>query len=99
MRHTLRPAVVYTTILGERSQICKRKRMDNIGYYNGEFAPMMELKVPACDRGMYFGDGAYEAIRVEKHVPFALDEHLDRLYDSLRALRIPFTMPRGELCS
>ena len=63
--------------------------MDNIGYYNGEFAPMMELKVPACDRGMYFGDGAYEAIRVEKHVPFALDEHLDRLYDSLRALRIP----------
>ena len=29
--------------------------MDNIGYYNGVFAPMMELQVPACDRGMYFG--------------------------------------------
>lgn len=71
--------------------------MDNIGYYNGVFAPMMELQVPACDRGMYFGDGAYEAIRVEKHVPFAIDEHFDRLYDSLRALRIPFAMPRQEL--
>ena len=63
--------------------------MDNIGYYNGVFAPIDELMVPACDRGMYFGDGAYEAIRVEKHVPFAIDEHFDRLYDSLRALRIP----------
>ena len=71
--------------------------MDNIGYYNGVFAPIDELMVPACDRGMYFGDGAYEAIRVEKHVPFAIDEHFDRLYDSLRALRIPFTMPRQEL--
>lgn len=71
--------------------------MDNIGYYNGVFAPMMELQVPACDRGMYFGDGAYEAIRVEKHVPFAIDEHFDRLYDSLYHLRIPFTMQREEL--
>ena len=71
--------------------------MDNIGYYNGVFAPMMELQVPACDRGMYFGDGAYEAIRVEQHVPFAIDEHFDRLYHSLDALRIPFTMPRQEL--
>ena len=71
--------------------------MDNIGYYNGVFAPIDELMVPACDRGMYFGDGAYEAIRVEKHVPFAIDEHFDRLYDSLRALRIPFTMSRQEL--
>ena len=71
--------------------------MDNIGYYNGVFAPIDELMVPACDRGMYFGDGAYEAIRMEKHVPFAIDEHFDRLYDSLRALRIPFTMPRQEL--
>ena len=71
--------------------------MDNIGYYNGVFAPIDELMVPACDRGMYFGDGAYEAIRVEKHVPFAIDEHFDRLYDSLRALRSPFTMPRQEL--
>ena len=71
--------------------------MDNIGYYNGVFAPMMELQVPACDRGMYFGDGVYEAIRVEKHVMFAIDEHLDRLYDSLRVLRIPFTMTRQAL--
>lgn len=71
--------------------------MDNIGYYNGVFAPIDELMVPACDRGMYFGDGAYEAIRVEKHVPFAIDEHFDRLYDSLRALRIPFAMPRQAL--
>lgn len=71
--------------------------MKNIGYYNGTFAPLEELMVPACDRGYYFGDGAYEAIRVENHVPFALDEHLRRFYDSLAALRIGFSMPPEEL--
>ncbi len=71
--------------------------MQNIGYYNGTFAPLTELMVPACDRGFFFGDGAYEAIRVEYGVPFALEEHLDRFEDSLRQLRIAMPMPREAL--
>ena len=66
--------------------------MQNIGYYNGTFAPVEELMVPACDRGVYFGDGVYEALRVERHRFFALREHLARFRASLGFLQIPFTM-------
>lgn len=66
--------------------------MENIGYYNGTFAPIEQLMIPACDRGVYFGDGVYEALRVERHRFFALQEHLGRFRASLEFLRIPFTM-------
>ena len=48
--------------------------------------------IPALDRGVYFGDGVYEALRVERHRFFALKEHLSRLRDSLAFLRIAFPM-------
>ena len=71
--------------------------MDAVGYYNGEFAPLAELKIPALDRGVYFGDGVYEAVRVDNHRFFALNDHLERLEKSLAFLKIPFAMPRAEL--
>jgi D-alanine transaminase len=73
--------------------------MDACGYYNGEIAPLSELKIPALDRGVYFGDGVYEAVRVDNHRFFALEEHLNRLEHSLAFLRIPFSMPRETLIS
>ena len=71
--------------------------MDNIGYYNGVFAPIEELMIPACDRGVYFGDGVYEALRVERHRFFGLREHLTRFRASLDFLQIPFTMTDDAL--
>ncbi len=71
--------------------------MENFGYYNGTFAPIDELKIPACDRAVYFGDGAYEALRVENHRFFALEEHLARLRASLSFLDIPFDMQNETL--
>ena len=53
--------------------------------------------IPACDRGVYFGDGVYEALRVEKHRFFALSEHLARFRASLAFLRIPFSMTDDAL--
>ena len=66
--------------------------MENIGYYNGVFQPIEKLMIPACDRGVYFGDGVYEALRVERHRFFALREHLARFRASLNFLQIPFIM-------
>ena len=66
----------------------------NVGYYNGELGPLEEMKVPMNDRAVYFGDGIYEATCVANRIPFALDDHLDRMYNSLRLLEIPFTMER-----
>ena len=66
----------------------------NVGYYNGEIGPLEEMKVPMGDRALYFGDGIYEATCVANRVPFAMDDHLDRMYNSLRLLEIPFKKDR-----
>jgi len=69
----------------------------NVGYYNGEIGPLEEMKVPMGDRALYFGDGIYEATCVANRVPFAMDDHLDRMYNSLRLLEIPFKMEREQV--
>ena len=73
--------------------------MENIGYYNGVFAPIEQLMIPACDRGVYFGDGVYEALRVERYRFFGLQEHLARFRASLDFLHIPFTMTDEALAA
>lgn len=59
-----------------------------IVYLNGEFMPLSEARVPVLDRGFIFGDGVYEVVPVYGKRPFRLDEHLDRLNNSLDATRI-----------
>ena len=71
--------------------------MKEVGYYNGTIGPLAEMTVPMGDRALYFGDGIYEATCVANRVPFALDDHLDRMYNSLRLLEIPFTMEREQV--
>jgi D-alanine transaminase len=41
--------------------------MQNLGYYNGNIAPLDELTVPFNDRVNYFGDGVYEATFTRNH--------------------------------
>ena len=71
--------------------------MKEVGYYNGVMGPLAEMTVPMGDRALYFGDGIYEATCVANRVPFALDDHLDRMYNSLRLMEIPFTMERDQV--
>jgi D-alanine transaminase len=61
---------------------------------NGKFIRPDEPAVPIDERGHQFGDGVYEVIRVYNGVPFMLEEHLDRLFRSAAAIRLPF--PEGE---
>jgi D-alanine transaminase len=44
--------------------------------------------IPATDRGFLFGDAVYEVIRVYHGRPFLLDDHIQRLGQSLEAIRI-----------
>lgn len=69
----------------------------SIGYYNGKTGPLEELTVPFTDRGLYFGDGVYDATAVVNHNPFAIDDHIDRFFNSFQAVRIPFAMSKAEL--
>ena len=44
--------------------------------------------VPVADRGFRFGDGVFETIRIQNHVPYQWELHQRRLFDGLRALQI-----------
>lgn len=59
-----------------------------IVYLNGEFLPIDAAKVSVLDRGFLFGDGVYEVIPVYGGRPFRLAEHLERLENSLRGIRM-----------
>ena len=71
--------------------------MENIGYYNGKFDLIEKMTVPMNDRAMYFGDGVSDATYSVNRTIFALEDHLDRFYNSCRLLEIPAPMPREEL--
>ena len=57
-------------------------------YLNGEWLPLEQARVPVLDRGFIFGDGVYEVIPVYSRQPFRLQEHLERLQDSLDGARL-----------
>jgi 4-amino-4-deoxychorismate lyase len=46
------------------------------------------LKVSALDRGLQYGDGVFETMRVRRRQIRLLEFHLDRLYRGLKALQI-----------
>ena len=61
---------------------------DRIAYYNGRFIPEREVLVPFRDRGFKYGDAVFDTTRTFGHRVFKLAEHVERLYRSLRYLRI-----------
>ena len=71
--------------------------MKNVGYYNGTFAALEELKIDALDRAVYFGDGVYDVAFIHNRKPVDLDDHLDRFYNSCKLLKIEIDITREEL--
>ncbi len=68
-----------------------------ITYWNGRFVPDTEVRFSPWDRGFMMADAAYEATRTFRHVPFHLDWHLDRLFNSLAYLRLDPGLSRPEM--
>ena len=71
--------------------------MKDLGYYNGKYDLIENMYVPMNDRACFFGDGIYEAAYAKNHVVFALDEHIDRLFESARTLDIVVPHSKEEL--
>jgi D-alanine transaminase len=63
--------------------------MENeIVYLNGQYLPLANAKISVMDRGFLFGDGVYEVIPAYSGKLFRLEDHLERLDNSLRAIRL-----------
>jgi D-alanine transaminase len=59
-----------------------------IAYLNGHFLPLEEARISPLDRGFLFADGVYEVIPAYGSKLFRLQEHLDRLNNSLAAIAL-----------
>jgi branched-chain amino acid aminotransferase len=70
---------------------------DRIAYHNGRFVPEREVLIPFRDRGFKYGDAVFDTTRTFGGKIFKLAEHVDRLYRSLRYLRIDPGVPQGRM--
>jgi len=66
-------------------------------YLNGEFVPKNEAKVSVFDHGLLYGDGVFEGIRSYNGRVSRLDEHLQRLYDSAKVIRLTIPLSIKEM--
>lgn len=66
-------------------------------YLDGKFVPKSEAKISVFDHGLLYGDGVFEGIRFYKRNVFRLAQHLDRLWDSARAIMLEIPMTRDEM--
>lgn len=72
--------------------------MKAIAYVDGKYLSMEEASVIHVeDRGYQFGDGVYEVIISYQGKPFAVEEHLDRFFNSMRLLKLKPPYERNEL--
>ncbi|QEL17986.1 branched-chain-amino-acid transaminase [Limnoglobus roseus] len=62
-------------------------------WINGQLFDKYEAKVSVYDHGFLYGDGVFEGIRIYAGKVFKHKEHIDRLYESAKAiaLTIPLT--------
>jgi D-alanine transaminase len=73
--------------------------MPEIAYVNGKFLPLERATVHVEDRGFQFADGVYEVVRTYGGEPFAVDEHLARLFRSLDAIELKIALDAVRLKS
>jgi len=66
-------------------------------YLNGEFVPEEEAKISVFDHGFLYGDGVFEGIRAYHGKVFRLQEHIDRLYDSAKAINLAVPLTKEEM--
>lgn len=66
-------------------------------YLDGKFVSGDEAKVSVFDHGLLYGDGIFEGIRLYGGNIFRLEEHLERLEYSAKAILLPIPLSRAEL--
>ena len=66
-------------------------------YMNGTYVDSSEAKISVFDHGLLYGDGIFEGIRLYQNCVFKLDEHLERLEKSARAIMLEMPWSREAI--
>lgn len=70
---------------------------DLLIYVNGELVPKAEAKVSVYDSGFMLGDGMWEGLRLYNNQWAFFDEHMDRLFNSLKSVSIEIGMEPEDI--
>jgi branched-chain amino acid aminotransferase len=66
-------------------------------YLDGKFVDAADAKVSVFDHGLLYGDGIFEGIRLYQGDVFRLEEHLERLWYSAKAILLSIPISRKEM--
>lgn len=66
-------------------------------YMNGKLVPEKEAKISVFDHGLLYGDGVFEGIRSYNGIVSLLQEHIDRLYRSAKAIAMEIPMTKAKM--
>jgi len=66
-------------------------------YLNGSYVDEKEAKVSVFDHGFLYGDGVFEGIKACNGRIFALDEHVDRFFESAQSIQLKLSLSRQEM--
>ena len=66
-------------------------------WMDGRLVPREQATVSVFDHGLLYGDGIFEGIRVYNRRIFRLEQHLDRLWDSAKAIALEIPMDRAAM--
>lgn len=66
-------------------------------YIDGKWYAKDEAKISVYDHGLLYGDGLFEGIRIYGGKIFRLKEHIDRLFEGARAIRLELNLSHAEI--
>ena len=66
-------------------------------YIGGKYFDKADAKISVYDHGLLYGDGVFEGIRSYSGRVFRLKDHVDRLYDSARAIHLVIPISREAM--
>ena len=67
-------------------------------WLDGKLVDQSEAKISVFDHGLLYGDGVFEGIRFYSGRVFRLEEHIQRLFDSARAIILKMPWTQEEVC-
>ena len=70
---------------------------ERVAYLNGEIIPESRVLVSFRDRGFKYGEAVFDTARTVRHKPFKLEEHVHRLFRSMKYLSIDALLSFDEI--
>ena len=75
----------------------KKEKNEALIYIDGEYYKKEDARISVYDHGLLYGDGVFEGIRIYRNRIFRLRDHIERLFQSARAIRLSIPLDPDEM--